>query len=67
MFQELDVNDDGHTTNGDAARPQKRRRLGSGTIFPSNVATYDEIVKSVYQLLGSQNATDLDGLQLVAT
>jgi len=69
VFQQLDVDDNGdsHTTNGDAIRPQKRRRLYSGTIFPSSVNTYDEIIRSLYQLFGSQNATDLDGLHLVAT
>ncbi len=69
MFHELDVddNDDSHTANVDAVRPQKRRRLYSETMFPSKVATYDDIVRSIYELLGSQNATDSEGLHLVAT
>lgn len=68
VMQELDVDDNSisHSKNGDAIRPQKRRRLCSETTLPSSVANYDDIVRSVYQLLGSQDATDLDGLHLVA-
>ena len=67
VFQELDVDDNGVARNDDTVRPQKRRRLYSETTFSSNIATYDDIVTNLYQLLGSQIATDLDGLHLVAT
>ena len=69
VFQELDVDNNGnsHTTNGDAVRPQKRRRLYSGTMSPSSIANYDDLVRSISQLFSSQNPTDLDGLHLIAT
>jgi hypothetical protein len=33
----------------------------------TSTTIYESIVGRVYQLLGSQNASDLDGLHLVAT
>ena len=44
----------------DGTRPSKRRRT-----FP-NQEVLSEVVKQVYLLLGSQHASDLDGLEQIA-
>ncbi len=69
VFQQLDVNNggDGDAMNDYVARPRKRLRLSSGTMTATSTTIYESIVGRVYQLLGSQNASDLDGLHLVAT
>jgi hypothetical protein len=45
----------------DETRPSKRRR-----VLP-NQEILSEVVKQVYLLLGSQHASDLDGLEQIAT
>lgn len=47
--------------DGDEPRPSKRRR-----VFP-NQEVLSEVVERVYLLLGSQHASDLDGLEQIAT
>ena len=45
----------------DGTRPIKRRRISP------NQEVLPEVIKEVYLLLGSQYASDLDGLEQIAT
>ncbi|KAI9721086.1 MAG: hypothetical protein M1812_002567 [Candelaria pacifica] len=47
-------------------RPRKRLRLSEGHESKNEESIFGELVKKIYNLLGSQTATDLVGLSLVA-
>lgn len=65
-LQDLAVHDhrENSDSNDDLARPQKRRRLNSGSMRNMHSNTYDDLARSLYSILGSEYATDLAGLHL---
>ena len=50
----------------DPARPHKRRRVTDEAGRSSSASsTKEQLIRSVFSLLGSQSATDLDGLHRI--